>query len=109
MAFEDNSRNVKKALENAINSSLEDIGRAGVAESQLRTPVDTGKLRRSQTHKVDKKEKHVDMGVTQEANYGLIVHEGGSRQRSQPFLRDAIMQNISKFQGIINKHLGKLR
>lgn len=70
--FKDNSKEVKKALENAINSSLEDIGKIGMAESQLRTPVDTGKLRRSQTYQANKKEKYVDIGVTKEADYGML-------------------------------------
>ncbi|WP_195839109.1 HK97-gp10 family putative phage morphogenesis protein [Anaerosalibacter bizertensis] len=107
--FKDNSKEVKKALENAINNSLEDIGKVGMAESQLRTPVDTGKLRRSQTYQVDNKNKHVDIGVTQEAPYGVFVELGTSRQQSQPFLRDGIMNNIDKFQNIIDKHLRKLR
>lgn len=59
MAFKDNSKNVKKALENAIGNSLEDIGKTGTAESQLRTPVLSGKLKRSQMYKVDKKRKKV--------------------------------------------------
>lgn len=109
MTFQDNSKNVKKALENAINNGLEDIGKVGMAESQLRTPVKTGKLRRSQTYQTNKKEKYVDIGVTKEVDYGIYVHEGTSRQSPQPFLRDGIMNNIGKFQGIIDKHLRKLR
>lgn len=106
--FEDNSKQCKKALDNAIQGSLEDIGKVGTGQSQLNTPVLSGKLKRSQTYKTNKREKHVDIGV-KEVDYGLIVHEGSSKQRSQPFLRDAIMNNIGKFQGIVDKHLKKMR
>lgn len=107
MGFEDNSKNVKKALEDGIVDGLKDIGKIGKGESQLRSPVKTGKLRRAHAYRTNKKEKHVDIGVTKEADYGIVVHEGSSKQRSQPFLRDAIMQNISKFEGIISKHLNR--
>jgi len=107
--FKDNSKEVKSKLEKAIQNSLEDIGKIGMAESQLRTPVDTGRLRRSQTYKSDKSKKHVDVGVTKEAPYGLCVHEGSSRHRSQPFLRDGIVNSTSKFTKAIEKHLKSLR
>lgn len=109
MGFKDNSKQCKKALDNAFFNSLEDIGKVGTGQSQLNTPVLSGKLRRSQTYQTNKKEKYVDIGVTKEVDYGIYVHEGTSRQSPQPFLRDGIINNIGKFQGIIDKHLRKLR
>ncbi len=109
MAFKDNSKEVKSKLDKLIANSLNEIGIVGTSESQLRTPVDTGKLRRAQTHRTNEKEKHVDVGVTKEVDYGIYVHEGTSRQRSQPFLRDALTQNTNKFKMILEKHLKDLR
>lgn len=109
MTFKDNSKEVKSKLNKSIINSLNEIGNVGTAESQLRTPVDTGKLRRAQTHRTNEKEKHVDVGVTKEVDYGQIVHDGSSKQRSQPFLRDALTQNTNKFKMILEKHLKDLR
>ncbi|MCW6085578.1 MULTISPECIES: HK97-gp10 family putative phage morphogenesis protein [Clostridium] len=117
MKYENHFNEAKKNINNSILDALEEIGKFGVAESQARTPVGKyppnsgrsgGNLRRSQTYQTSEGNKRVDIGVTKEAPYGIFVHEGTSKQKAQPFLRDAIMQNVSEINNIIKKHLGKV-
>ena len=66
----------------------------GVALEQMAKPVCpvlTGNLRRSHSHRVSG--DHVDIGVT--ADYGSAVHNGTSRQRAQPWLRNAAQRNAN--------------
>lgn len=60
-----------------------------VAQGHADLPVDTGNLRRSHTYKVS--DDHVDVGVT--ADYGGYVHNGTSRQKAHPWLKNAAEAN----------------
>ena len=73
--------------------------------SKLRCPVKTGKLRRSITHKTGK--DHVTVGTN--VDYAPTVHNGSSRQRAQPFIKDAINEDIKKLEAILIKNMGGLK
>lgn len=107
MSFEykSNFSNLKNRLDNSVNEALEEIGRFGTAETQARTPVDTGNLRRSEGYKTNGKDE-VDIGTNIE--YAEYVHNGTSKQKAQPFIKDAIIQNINEINNIIKKHLSKV-
>jgi HK97 gp10 family phage protein len=81
-------------------STLKKIGMFLVAESKKRCPVITGYLRGSIRYYISKMwEKHyLTIGAT--ADYAGYVHEGTRYQRKQPFIKDSIMENLTKIQSI---------
>ena len=106
MAYEKHFDEAKENIGNAICDALEEIGVFGTGESQAITPVDTGKLRRSMGHKTNNKDT-VYIGTNMD--YAPYVHEGTSRQKAQPFIKDAVMNNLDEIQNIIEKHLSKVK
>lgn len=68
---------------------LERIGLAALQVSQPAAPKVTGNLQRS--HKYAVEGDSVIVGVT--ADYGGYVHNGTSRQKAQPWLKDSIQAN----------------
>lgn len=105
--YQSNIINVKKALSDAEQRVLAKIGMLGQAEAALRCPIDTGTLRRSITNVVNDGEKSVIIGTNVE--YAPFVEKGTSRQKAQPYLEPAIMQNINKFKSIAETELGKIK
>lgn len=73
----------------ANRACLETMGLATMQVAQPDCPVQTGNLRRSHTYKIEG--SHVDIGVT--ADYGGYVHNGTSRQKAQPWLKNAVQRN----------------
>lgn len=94
--YKSNKDNVLNALTNAQKLALEAVGMLVEAEAKLRTPVDTGTLRRSISNQVDESDKRVDIGSNCE--YAVYVHEGTSTQKAQPFIKDGVMENIAEIK-----------
>lgn len=76
--------------EAANRAALEAMGAACLQVAQPNSPVKTGNLKRSHRYVVSG--DHVDVGVT--ASYGGHVHNGTSRQKAQPWLKDAAQANM---------------
>ena len=78
-----------ESTEEADRMALEAIGIACMQVAQPACPVRTGNLRRSHRYVVSG--DHVDIGVT--ADYGGHVHNGTSKRRANPWLRNAVQAN----------------
>lgn len=105
MKYEAHFNEAKENIKENIFKALEEVGKFTTAESQARTPVDTGNLRRSHGYKINGEDR-VDIGTN--VDYAPYVHNGTSRQKAQPFLKDAIMQNINEINSIIKDNLSKV-
>ena len=129
--FIDNSKVVKKRLEEAFLKALERCGMQaeGYAKDNLTMlgAVDTGNLRNSVSHRVDEKEKVVYIGTNSE--YGAYVelgtgkyYKGGRQdpwvyqdeegrwhhtngQRAQPYLKPAVADHKQTYKNIIKDEL----
>lgn len=104
-----NKKNFNKAkdkIQEAINSALNEIGLFVVAEAMVRTPVDTGALRRSETFKTDNDKNTVYVGSNVE--YDEYVELGTSKQKAQPHWTPAVMDNVDDINNIVKKHLKKV-
>lgn len=101
MQYKSNLQNVLKALDNAEERALTAVGEFVRSEAQMRSPVKSGALRDSNDYKVEAAEQKVLVGNNME--YGLWVHEGSSRQRSQPWLRSSVMENVSRIKSLISE------
>lgn len=99
MKLEKNFNKAKSKISSNKEQALNRIGILVTAEAQSRTPVDTGRLRRSLAHDVH--EDSVDIGTNVE--YASYVEHGTSKQKAQPFLNDAITQSSDKIKDIIKE------
>lgn len=97
---------VKNATEDAIKRALEIIG--GMAETNVKaiTPVDTGNLRNSITHKVDGA-KAVIIGTNVE--YAPFVELGTVKMKAKPYLRPGIENNIDQYKQVLEAECGKIK
>ena len=125
--FIDNSKAVKKKLEEAFLKALERCGMQAEGYAKDLVPVDTGNLRNSISHRVDEKEKVVYIGTNSE--YGAYVelgtgkyYKGGRQdpwvyqdeegrwhhtngQRAQPYLKPAVADHKQTYKNIIKDEL----
>jgi HK97 gp10 family phage protein len=84
---------IDTAIHNSLDKSIKLIN--DVARNEC--PVDTGSLRDSLVSSIDSK---TSASIKSESEYSLYVHEGTSRQPSQPFLREAFIKNLDNIKNI---------
>ncbi|KHO31951.1 HK97 gp10 family phage protein [Clostridium tetani] len=106
MKYINNIKQVKQAINKAMEGSLNELGITATTNTQAVTPVNTGKLRRSITHKVDSQDLKVYIGTN--VPYAISVHEGTSRQKSNPFMSLGIKQTQSSVVNIIKKNFSNV-
>lgn len=80
---------------------LEKIGLYVEGETKVRCPVDTGNLRNSYDHEVNRDKESVTIGTNVE--YAIFVEKGTSRQRAQPHLEPAVRDNRRAIQRIAER------
>lgn len=98
MPIQTNNFDAYKDTKKATRKALTTMGLAAKQVAQPMCPVGKypkgsgkvgGNLRRSHTYRVSG--DHVDVGVT--AEYGGYVHNGTSKQKAQPWLKNAVQAN----------------
>lgn len=104
MMYKSNRKAVERALKDAKKQTLEKIGFLVEAEAKLRTPVDTGTLRRSITSRTE--EESVTIGTNIE--YASHVEKGTSNQKPQPYLTPAVEENKDKIKDIVIDYYKKV-
>jgi HK97 gp10 family phage protein len=70
-------------------------------ESKKLTPVDTGRLRSSIYTTV----KKLSAIVQPKTNYALAVHEGTSRMKARPFMKEGMERSESKIKRIFQDNV----
>ena len=91
---------------------LEAVGKAGVNHVKLVTPVGVyppgsgrvgGALRDSINYKASEKDVYVGSTLMSEM-YPIYVHEGTSRQKAQPYIRDGISKNLGNLRAVAERN-----
>lgn len=110
----DNTAIVQAGIKKAIMKALEEIGLKAEKYAKKLTPVDTGRLRNSITHRIDIFGTAVYIGTN--VSYGKYVEMGvstwdGSGPKKAPkggykMLRRAATEHGEEYREIIKKHLG---
>lgn len=100
---DDNTAYVVQHIKDAIEAALDEIGSVVEESAKQKVPVQTGALRDSIKHWADTGENTVMIGATK--SYAPYVELGTSRMEARPFLRPAINDQKSRFEGIIAKHM----
>ena len=94
---QDNSKEVLLSLKDLKRKALEEIGLQAEGYVQLITPVDTGRLRASISHRVID-ENSVAIGTNVE--YAAYVERGTSKTRAQPYLKPGVMNHLDEYKRI---------
>lgn len=105
ITFTDNSRQVIRDMESIAKNALRDTSLYVEGKAKLLSPVDTGDLRGSISHKF-KNDKEVHIGT--DVEYAVFVEKGTSRQSAQPFLTPSVENNIREIKKIFESHLKRV-
>jgi HK97 gp10 family phage protein len=81
---------------------MSDILNVALANSQKRTPVRTGTLRRSETTQMEAKGTRGFIGTN--VKYGPFVHEGTRYMEPQPFFEQGIEDSLAKIDQLTQKY-----
>ena len=97
------------AVKKACIDTLEDSATIAVAETQLRTPVKTGNLRRSMTHS-DVNELNMSVDIGSSISYAKFVEEGHTQKAGKHIdgrwmIRDGITVADNEMPKILRKKL----
>lgn len=92
-----------KRLVGALDTSIKKAAYLIEGESKKRTPVLTGRLRAS----IWTKTNHLTATVSTNTDYAIFVHEGTSRMRSRPFMKEGLDNSIRGIESIINSEIKK--
>ena len=84
------------APDGAVAAELLRIGMRVERGAKQRCPVDTGRLRSSLTHKVDRDDQGLSVRIGTGVTYAPWVELGTSRTPAQPFLRPALADEIGR-------------
>lgn len=125
----DNSKDVSAAIQAALVRGLEKCGLVAEGYAKKLCPVDTGNLRNSITHVVDKEEPAVYIGTNSEygpyveLGTGIYAEGGGGRptpwvykdakgnwhytrgNKAQPFLKPAAADHAIQYRKILEDEL----
>ena len=97
----DNSEEIKDQMSKAIEIALEKCGLIAEGYAKKLCPVDTGNLRNSISHAVSDNVAYIGTNV----EYAAYVEMGTTRTRAQPYLKPAVMNNLSEYKQIIDSAL----
>lgn len=105
--FTSHKKQVNKAVKNAILVGLEACGAVAETYAKKDAPVDTGRLRNSIAHKVEREEQAAYIGTNVEyAPY----QELGTRRgvKAKHFLRDAAQNHSEEYRALLENALREL-
>lgn len=125
--FEDNSKEVLAALEEAAERALEKCGLVAEGYAKKLTPVDTGNLRNSISHKVQKDTMYVGTNVEYApyVEFGTGKYYPGGRPdpwvykdekgnwhrtsgvKAKPFIKPSVADHKQQYYDIIEQELKK--
>lgn len=98
---EDNTKEVVGAIDAAIARALEKVGLLAEGYAKKKCPVDTGNLRNSITHLVDRYDVYVGTNV----EYAPYVEFGTRHMHAQPYLRPAAADHGEQYRQVIKGEL----
>ena len=103
-----NFREAERVFDRTSWNTLKKMGLFLVAESKRRCPVDKGQLRGSIQYILSKAvgNNYLTIGAT--ALHGIFVHEGTRKMRARPFIKNAIMENISRLKTVAQEEYRRI-
>lgn len=97
----DRIEDVKRELEAKMATALETIGMMAETDAKLLCPVDTGRLRNSIAHAVDRTSVIIGTNV----EYAPYIEFGTSKMDAQPFLLPAVRGQLEAYKQVLESVL----
>ena len=103
-----NFREAEHVFDRTSWNTLKKMGLFLVPESKKRCPVDKGQLRGSIQYILSKAvgNNYLTIGAT--ALHGIFVHEGTRKMRARPFIKNAILENISRLKTVAQEEYRRI-
>ena len=98
---ENNIGEVKAATQAQVLRALEAVGLQAEMYVKLVTPVDTGRLRNSMSHVVDRDRVYIGTNV----EYAVYVELGTSRMAGRHMIQNGVGNHIQEYKQIIERFL----
>ena len=102
IVIEDNTDRVIEELGIALGRALEAVGIEAESDAARLCPVDTGRLRNSITHTIEGGSSPAAI-IGTNVEYSAYVHNGVHGRPGQPFLTDAVNQNLGRYRQIFKE------
>lgn len=99
---ENRAEELKAELSRAKKAALTAVGQQAGKNVRQITPVDTGRLKNSITHRLQG-DSAVAIGTNVE--YSTYVEMGTSKMKAKPYLRPGIENNAEQYRDIIKQYL----
>jgi HK97 gp10 family phage protein len=99
--YESHIDDAKKVIKTAGEKALNKIGAYVEGQAKLRTPVDTGHLRRSIFFKTESDKVTIGTNV----EYAIYVEKGTKNMQAHPYLTPAVEENIKTLSEIAKGEL----
>lgn len=100
MANRWNIEDITNSFRRRVADKLELVGEFVEGAAKLRCPIDTGNLRGSINHKVDKKELSVRIGT--QVEYAPWIELGTNKMSAHPFLVPALYESKTEIFQIMS-------
>lgn len=103
-----NFNQAKRQISTAIMGACEEIGIAGIAQTQAMAPVLTGNLKRSYGYKIQHNDKAYVIVFGTNVDYAIFVEMKPESRGGRPHFRRAIESEINEFSDILDKYLRRV-
>lgn len=99
--YKDKTDEVLSALEKAKKRGLEAIGLVAEGHAKKITPVDTGRLRNSIAHQVDKESVYIGTNV----EYAPEIELGGRNRKAHRMLYRAATEHTEEYRRLLQQSI----
>ncbi len=93
-----NDRKLKQQVAAAADGGMEKAVLMVESDAKRIVRVDTGRLRASITHEIEKTRNMITGRVGTNVNYAIAQEYGTSKQSGHAYLRPALVKNLSKIK-----------
>lgn len=102
-SFKWNDSKLKAEVNQKVRANMEKAVLMVENDAKRFVAVDTGRLRSSITHEIERSKDEIIGRVGTNVNYGIDQEYGNSRQSGTPYLRPALRKNLSKIKQLFKK------
>ena len=101
MGFIDNSAHVRAELDRKIEIAMEAVAITAEGYAKLKSPVDTGRLRGSISHRAIKNTAYIGTNVP----YAVYQEFGTIHIKPKEFLKSAVFKHHNVYKRIVEQYL----
>ena len=94
---------LRKEVDFTVHQKIEKACLMVESDSKKMVAVDTGRLRASITHEIEKTKNEVIGRVGTNVEYAIVQEYGSSKMAAHPYLRPSLRKNLGKIKALFKK------